>query len=90
MVADHAAEHAEDMVLLLEAERALGETSRAEALVAGLRGGDDPYADAEVWTLATFVCLDAGLTDDAKLALDRALELDPGNHALRLQMRLLE
>lgn len=88
LVAEHAAE-AGDMVLLLEAERALGETARAEDLVAGLRAGDDPYDDAEVWALAGFICLDEGLTEDARIALERALELDPGNHALRLQMRLL-
>ncbi|MCP4573966.1 MAG: hypothetical protein GY838_16525 [bacterium] len=89
LVGEHAAEHAEDMAILLEAERNLGETAQAQALVAGLRAGDDPFADAEVWTLAGFICLDAGLAAEARVALERALELDPGNHALRTQMRLL-
>ena len=89
LVADHADGSAPDMVVLLEAERTLGETARAEALVAQLEGGTDPFNDAEVWTLAAFICLDAGMDDSAKAALTRALELDPGNHALRLQMRLL-
>ena len=89
LVADFATDHAADMVLYLEADRALGETARAQEIVAVLRAGTDPYDDAEVWILAGFVCLDADRTDDARLALERALELDPGNQALRLQMRLL-
>jgi tetratricopeptide (TPR) repeat protein len=89
LVAGFAADHAADMVLLLEADRALGESARAGELVAALSAGRDPYDDAEVWTLAGFVCLDDGREDEARIALGRALELDPGNRALRVQMDLL-
>jgi hypothetical protein len=79
-----------DLVLALEADRVDGETALARQLAGRLlETGHDPYNDAELWTLAGFMCL--GDNDDAagRRALERALELDPGNHGLKIQLQLM-
>jgi len=89
LVAQQAPTSAEDMILLLEADRALGDPAEALRLVAGLERDIDPFDDARVWTMAGFLCLDVGETAAGRRAIERALELDPGNRALRVQLRLL-
>jgi len=79
-----------DVELLLEADRAAGETGLAQAMVAALRTGSaDPWQEANVWALAGFVCLDNGLNVEGRVALERAILLDPGNHGLQVQLSLM-
>ena len=76
-----------DLVLALEADRALGRSELAVDLAERLATtGEDPWNDAELWTLAGFACLDAGRAELGRAALERALELDPGNRGLRVQL----
>ncbi|RKZ13254.1 hypothetical protein DRQ50_10715, partial [bacterium] len=90
MVADKAMSNPEDLKLTLEADRALGQADLALELVAAMeKTRSDPAVDASIWTLAGFVCLEAGHTVEGRQALERALELDPGNHALKIQLQLL-
>jgi len=84
-------EDAEDVVLTLEADRALGDSTLAVRLAEGLvRSGKDSWNDAGLWTLVGFVCLDEGHDDLGRRALERALELDPGNQGLKLQLKLMK
>ena len=81
---------AADVVLVLEADRASGQTALAVAMVQTLAGGGtDPWDSAEVWTLAGFICLDSNLTDAGRRALERAAVLDPGNQGLKLQLSMM-
>ena len=50
----------------------------------------DAYNDAELWTMAGFMCLEAGDEAAGQRALERALELDPGNHGLKIQLQLMK
>jgi tetratricopeptide (TPR) repeat protein len=81
---------APDLVLALEADRSLGDPALAVELAGRLTAGDDPWADAGLWTMVGFVCLDHGRADLARPAIERALELDPGNQGLRNQVRLMK
>jgi hypothetical protein len=66
---------APDLALVLEADRAEGDAGLARELAGRLLAtGHDPYADAKLWTLAGFMCL----------------ELDPGNHGLRIHLQLMK
>ena len=81
----------DDLVLVLEADRAEGEDELALALVRALAGGaTDPWNHAGLWILAGFICLDGGDTAEGRTALERALELDPGNHGLKIQLALMQ
>lgn len=75
----------EEMCLLLEADRALGDATRAQALAASLAHDPEPVADVRLWALVASICLDRGQERLAVLALDLALQLDPGNSALQAQ-----
>jgi len=80
----------EDLALVLEADRKEGEDQLALSLVKALAGGaEDPWNDSVLWVYAGFTCLDAGDTKEAKIALQRALELDPGNQSLRIQLAIM-
>ena len=68
--------------LVLRADRALGLVDRAHALAAELLDGEPPCADAALWSLVAACCLDGGLRQEGLAALDRAIYLDPTNHAL--------
>jgi tetratricopeptide (TPR) repeat protein len=82
---------AEDLCQLLEADRALGDQRLAGALVAALGDGrTDLPDDTQVWALAAFCFIDQGDRETGRLALARALELDPDNGGLRMQMRILD
>lgn len=82
---------AADVELALEADRVLGDPAGALALADALaRTGDDPWNDAGLWTLVGFVSLDAGHDAAGLVALERALELDPGNQGLKIQLRLMK
>ncbi|MEN8006562.1 MAG: hypothetical protein ABFS42_06070 [Candidatus Krumholzibacteriota bacterium] len=80
----------DDLELVLEADRAEGEDTLALALVGALKGGSaDPWNHSGLWVLTGFICLDGGNLDEGRLALERALELDPGNHGLKIQLALV-
>ena len=79
-----------DVELILEADRIEGETGLAVKMVQALKAGvNDPWNSASVWTLAGFICLDNGLNDEGRTALERASKLDPGNQGLRIQLSLM-
>lgn len=81
----------EDLTLVLEADRKEGEAELALALVKALEGGaEDPWNHSVLWIYAGFICLDGGKMADAKVALERAQELDPGNQALKIQLAIME
>jgi len=73
---------AEDLRLVLEADRQLGQDARARRMVADLATDPDPVPDARVWAIVAAICLDHGWNDLAREALDLAIALDPGNMAL--------
>jgi tetratricopeptide (TPR) repeat protein len=72
-----------EMRLVLEADRALGHEERARRLAQSL-GDDSPaVADAMLWALVAFTCLDLGYRDDGVKALEAAIALDPENISLQ-------
>jgi tetratricopeptide (TPR) repeat protein len=75
----------EELCLLLEADRSLGATSRAQALAASLAYDPEPVADVNVWALVASICLDQGLYQLADKALQTAIQMDPDNTTLRAQ-----
>ncbi len=75
--------------LMLEADRALGDTGRARLLAGSLAVGPPTQGDATFWALVAFICLDAGLKEEGMLALDAAISLDPENMALKRHRNLL-
>jgi tetratricopeptide (TPR) repeat protein len=81
----------DDLALVLEADRAEGDDELALALVKALESGaEDPWNHAVLWIYAGFICLDGDEMPEAKAALERAQELDPGNQALRIQLAIME
>jgi tetratricopeptide (TPR) repeat protein len=71
-----------EAMLLLSADRALNETERARDLV------EHPerlttLADASLWGLVGYLCLEAGCDDEALAAFDRAISLEPDNAVYR-------
>ncbi len=81
----------DDLALVLEADRTEAEAGLALALVKALEGGaTDPWNHAGLWTLAGFICLDSGDISEARTALERASELDPGNQGLKIQLALMD
>jgi tetratricopeptide (TPR) repeat protein len=81
----------DDLALVLEADREEGNDELALALVRALEGGaEDPWNHAVLWIYAGFICMDVGDMAEAKFALERAQELDPGNQALKIQLALME
>ncbi len=81
----------DDLALVLEADRVEGEDDLALALVGALEGGaTDPWNHSGLWILAGFICLDGGDIAEARVALERAQELDPGNQGLKIQLVIME
>ncbi len=81
----------DDLALVLETDRVEGEDDLALALVRALEGGaTDPWNHSDLWILAGFICLDGGDIAEARVALERAHELDPGNQGLKIQLALME
>jgi len=80
----------DDLALVLEADRAEGEDELALALVKALEGGaTDPWNHSGLWILAGFLCLDGGDIAEGRTAFERALELDPGNQGLKIQLAFM-
>ena len=72
-----------EALLLLAADRDLGRPERALAAVDRLRNEAKRYPDSEFWTLVGVICLETGATEEARLAVGYARELDPDNTALQ-------
>jgi len=81
----------EDLCLVLEADRALGDLATAQYYIGELsRGNGDLPTDTQVWALVGFISIDHGDLAGGRLALEKASELDPENYALRQQLARLE
>ncbi len=71
-------------VLLLQADRALGDADRARQMIVGL-DADERFRDPEALTLAALICLDVGFLEEGLVALDRAIALAPAGRAASLR-----
>jgi Flp pilus assembly protein TadD len=81
----------EDLCLILEADRALGDLDTAQFYIGELvRGNDQLPGDTQVWALVGFICIDHGDLAGGRLALEKASALDPGNYGLKQQLARLE
>jgi tetratricopeptide (TPR) repeat protein len=74
----------EETILLLKADRSLGQPNQAAELALSLKTEPEPVPDSEFWALVAIICLENGVADPGLLALDQALELDPHNTGLRM------
>ncbi len=79
-----------EMCVVLEADRALGDTGRARDIVRQLREAPSGIADPYVWSLVAFICFDAGLNAEGLTALDQAIGLDPDNQPLKMQRQFYD
>jgi tetratricopeptide (TPR) repeat protein len=80
----------EGLLLLVEADRQLGDAALALKLVKRLARGDAaPLTDPALWSLVGSVCLEQGNKDQAERALQHALSLDPENQGVRMQLRMM-
>lgn len=74
---------AADRILLLEADRALGDTERARVVGSDLQDGQAMEGDALLWGLVAYLCLQGHHDVEGLAAIDRAIDLDPDNAAYR-------
>ncbi len=68
-----------DMRIILEADRHMGDPSRAVRLALSLAGGGPASGDHNLWAQAALVCIDTDHDLEGLALVDRALALDPGN-----------
>jgi Flp pilus assembly protein TadD len=81
----------EDLCLVLEADRTLGDLSTAKFYIGELvRGQEELPGDTQVWALVGFICIDHGDLVGGRLALEKAAALDPNNYALKQQLERLK
>jgi tetratricopeptide (TPR) repeat protein len=81
----------EDLCLVLEAERVLGDLGTAKFYIGELNKGNDHLpGDTQVWALVGFISIDHGNLAAGRLALEKAAELDPDNYALKQQLERLK
>ncbi|MFH1841584.1 MAG: tetratricopeptide repeat protein [bacterium] len=78
-----------EMCVVLEADRALGDASRARQFAGSLVDGPPSIEDPIFWSLVAFVCLDMGLNEEGLRALDAAISFDPDNLALKSQREFI-
>ena len=80
----------EDLCLVLEADRALGDLGTAQFYIGELsRGKGNLPDDTQVWALVGFISIDHGDLPGGRLALEKASELDPDNYGLKQQLARL-
>jgi tetratricopeptide (TPR) repeat protein len=65
--------------MLLEADRNLGHTARALEAVQSLRDGVSVGETAGFWGIVALICLEADRAEEALVAVDRAILLNPEN-----------
>jgi hypothetical protein len=81
----------EDLCLVLEADRVLGDLGTAQFYIGELsKGNGNLPGDTQVWALVGFISIDHGDLAGGRLALEKASELDPDNYALKQQLARLE
>jgi hypothetical protein len=81
----------EDLCLVLEADRTLGDLGTAKFYIGELnRGNEQLPGDTQVWALVGFISVDHGDLVGGRLALEKAAALDPDNYALQQQLKRLE
>lgn len=81
---------AEDLTLVLEAHRKQGKIDLALYLIDRLASDTDSgLDDPGLWAMAGFICLENGANESAKLALEKAVELDPTNQGLQRQLLVM-
>jgi tetratricopeptide (TPR) repeat protein len=78
-----------EMCVVLEADRALGDMTRADRYTASLEEGAPEIEDPIFWSLVAFICLDLGHNDEGLQALDAAISFDPDNIALKSQREFI-
>jgi hypothetical protein len=81
----------EDLCLVLEADRTLGDLGTAKFFIGELnRGNEKLPGDTQVWALVGFISVDHGDLLGGRLALEKAAALDPNNYALQQQLKRLK
>jgi tetratricopeptide (TPR) repeat protein len=81
----------EDLCLVLEADRTLGDLSTAKFYLGELKRGHEALpGDTQVWALVGFISIDHGDLVGGRLALEKAAALDPDNYALQQQLERLK
>ena len=77
----------EVVTLVLEADRAMGKADMADVMIRQLgKGQTEQWDDAGLWSLVGSICQDHGRDQDARKAMEKALELDPDNQGIRNQL----
>ena len=69
--------------MILEADRKLGSAARAQEAVRSWQEGTSISADPVFWGIVSLTCLETGRFDEALVAADRAIQLDPLNVTYR-------
>ena len=78
------------VTLALEADRTLGQTEMADAMLRHLdKGRGDEWPDANLWSLVGTICQDHGRPEDARRALETALRMDPDNRGLQNLLKMM-
>ena len=81
----------EELCLVLEADRSLGDLGTAQYYIGELaRGNGNLPGDTQVWALVGFISIDHGDLAGGRLALEKASELDPDNYGLKQQLARLK
>ncbi len=79
----------EEALVLLQADRSLGQSMRAKELALSLEMDSIFNADPRLWTLVAVTCHESGDREAGNIALALALELDPENRALLVMQKQL-
>lgn len=69
--------------MILEADRKLGSGTRAQEAVRSWQDGTSISTDPVFWGIVSLTCLETGRFDEALVAADRAIQLDPFNVTYR-------
>jgi len=78
------------VTLVLEADRILGQTQMADAMLRQLdKGRSDDWPDANLWSLVGTICQDHDRPEDARRALETALRMDPDNRGLQNMLKMM-
>ncbi len=81
----------EDLCLILEAERTMGDLGTTRFYIEGLNNGNEQLpGDTQVWALVGFISIDHGDLVAGRLALEKAAEMDQDNYALKQQLERLK
>ena len=79
----------QEKLIVLKADRELGDADRARELVASLPESARLHADPMLWALTAMNCLDFGYRAEGLTALEEAIRLDDKNPSLLALRRML-